>query len=314
MKLVGIPLPTDSREENMLLLTSINEQLGNLGTVASIAREGVNDEISGKEDLAENYRRFIEKYYKRVPDKVDLSAGRSTRLVINLDECAKMSSIFVDGPASRIDDLDQVTAISFDVIMHEQERKSEIVRQGLDFLRLASWEHDLLVDLIVTDMVILPSTVAYGGSTSDGLGIIWANPNLNWRMCDTAEFVVHELAHQCMFIDEICHGHYDYGLLMRRENWAQSAILHKLRPVDKVLHSVVVALELLHFRELVGHPASSKAHPPTTKLVRQTEAAIKSLQSTIARAPTLLKPRAFQILDKCAEHLSVIEARCALEA
>ncbi len=235
-------------------------------------------------------------------------------MVTRLEECAQISSVFLDGAASRIDDLDQTTAISLKVIMHEQERKSEIVQQGLDFLRLASWEHDLLVDLIVTDMVILPSTVAYGGSTSDGLGIIWANPNLNWRMCDTAEFIVHELAHQCMFIDEICHGHYDYGLLMRQENWAQSAILHKLRPVDKVLHSVVVALELLHFREVVGHPASSKAHPPTTKLVRQTDAAIKSLQATIARIPTLLKPRATEILDKCAERLSVIEAQCALEA
>lgn len=298
----------------MLLLTSIDEQLINLGTIASLSSAKNDQDLSTKQDLINNYRGFIRENYKRNPTKFDPYISRNTKIITDLEECMRISRIFVDGPASRIDDLDQKTAISYDAIADEQNKKAQLVEQGLDFLKLVSWEHDLLAELIVTDMVILPSSVAYGGSTSDGLGIIWANPNLNWRINDTAEFVVHELTHQCMFIDEICHGHYDYELLMRKENWAQSAILNKLRPVDKVLHSVVVAVELLHFRERIGHPASPRAHPPTTKLLRQTTVAVDSLQDIAQRIPTLMKPRAMEILGRCAERTATIERRCDLEA
>lgn len=297
----------------MLLQTSIDRQIENLMTVASIPTLETGEIISEKIDLSKNYRKFIANYYNRYLPARDANLDLFERLVTDLGECSKLSKIFHDGVASRIDDLDQSSAIEFDVVIEEQTEKRKIMESGLGFLKATSFDHYSMIDLLVTDIVILPSKVAYGGSTSDGLGIIWANPNMNWRAVDTAEFLVHELTHQCMFLDEICSSHYDYELILQEENWSQSAILNKLRPVDKVLHSIAVATELLLFRERVGHPASSRAHPPTTKLVQQLESSITSLMKLDREKPKLLKMRARAILENCAAHVASVELEGELE-
>lgn len=147
----------------------------------------------------------------------------------------------------------------------------------------------------------MPSDCARGGSTSAALGVIWANPKLSYRIPDVVEFLMHELVHHAMFVDELCYGHYDYDLILSKDRWANSAILHVGRPVDKVLHSLVVASEILAFRNnVLGHPADPKVHPPSTELIKQAQASLMSLRQVVDRelqeGLVLLLPRAHKLL------------------
>lgn len=292
----------------MLLQSSFDAQISNLITIASTTKDFPAN-LNTAAELESAYRLFINKHYSR-----DLSNhAPGIRIVTEPNECAQLTQIFSDSPKTALDDLNQESAIEFRASADEQATKRKIIEAGINLLRVVSDGHGRLLDLIVTDIVILPSKTAYGGSTSDGLGIIWANPSLNWRSIDAAEFLVHELTHQCMFIDEICSRHYDYTSLLKPENWAQSAILKKLRPADKVLHSIVVAAEILSFRDLVGHPASPRAHPPSTKLAQQARDAVNSIKELNNRTPGILSTRANMLLETCT-HIIFSEIESELEA
>lgn len=281
----------------MLLQTSLAHQLRNIYTVAAIHDRGKG--ISSQRELADGYRQFISRSYRRSPPLLNSCAPLSARVITDPSQCETLSKVFLENGPSLLDDLDQLTAISLNPVDTDQSRKSSQILSALNLLRGFLTDYETIAELLITDIVILPSSIANGGSTSDGLGIVWANPERNWRTLDSVEFIVHELTHQCMFVDEICERHYNYKLLLKKSNWAQSAILRKLRPVDKVLHSIVVATELILFRELTGHPATARAHPPTSKLIDQSRAAIKSLRDVIDRCPDLLTARALDILENC---------------
>ncbi|MFU1926759.1 aKG-HExxH-type peptide beta-hydroxylase [Bordetella hinzii] len=178
----------------------------------------------------------------------------------------------------------------------------ENLKKGTTALHALSPYHHALFELLISDIVLLPSTQANGGSTSDALGVIWANPSPSWRPLDTLEFLVHELTHQCMFIDEICNQHYDYSKIVNKDYWTTSAILNRPRPADKVLHSIVVSTEILLLRErILGHPASPRCHPPTTLMRLQVGRAIDELLAISSRteAKGLLAPRAVSLLRNC---------------
>jgi hypothetical protein len=94
---------------------------------------------------------------------------------------------------------------------------------------------------------------------------------------------VHELTHHALFIDEHRYGHYDYPVILAPETWAQSALLKTPRPLDKVIHSIIVATEIVMFREqCLGHPAAPLVHPPTAKICTQISQSLDSVEDQIA--------------------------------
>jgi hypothetical protein len=131
----------------------------------------------------------------------------------------------------------------------EETAKKEIrLVRAIDELALYSEDHSVLFNMIVTDILVSPSRLARGGSTSQAIGAIWANPDPTFTINDVMEILVHELTHHTMFLDELRYGHYFYSNVIDRSSWARSAILKSVRPLDKVLHSIVVAVEVLLFR------------------------------------------------------------------
>lgn len=148
------------------------------------------------------------------------------------------------------------------------------------------------------------SDIASGGSTSNAVGAIWANPNLRFRLQDTIELLVHELTHNLMFLDEWVHPHYDYDLILSPETWCQSAILLTKRPVDKVVHSIIVATEIVLLRRMItGEPKEFYAHPPSVELVKAILTSIDDLR-TLPQSAELLQPRVRQLLDLAEEKLA----------
>ena len=149
------------------------------------------------------------------------------------------------------------------------------------------------------------SAQAVGGTTSAAIGVVWGNPEKEWGECDYLEYFVHELTHTLMFLDELRFLHYKNQDAMRDgENFSLSAILQVERPLDRVLHSIVVATEvlLLRKRNLVNH-SQCQIHPSTDHLVESTQRSIERLRSHPSRH-YILTSRAWDIVEMCRSSLS----------
>ncbi|WP_354687318.1 aKG-HExxH-type peptide beta-hydroxylase [Cupriavidus necator] len=281
----------------MILQSGTQQQISNLVTL--IGTEGLSSARSLKSlrDLQAGYRCFIERTQRRHP----AGAVGTTRIVTDPDEANRFRPLFVND--SLLDDKAQSIVIEKSEDPEAPE-KHALLERALQELALYSPEHRVLFDTVVTDVFILPSGIAKAGSTSAALGVIWANPRIHHTLHDVIELLVHELTHQTMFIDELTHSHYDYQLIVERSTWATSAILHVPRPLDKVLHSAVVATEILLLRqELLGHPVRPSIHPPTPALHRQVCESIASMEA-VTRKPTsdrVFQDRACEILENLRE-------------
>lgn len=169
----------------------------------------------------------------------------------------------------------------------DEERVRSILNAALFF----PCELRAIFDLAIHSIFISESKVAHGGSTSNALGVIWMRAVKRLSDKDIAELLVHESTHTYMHIDECCHEHYaNYRLLETREAYALSAILQEKRPMDKALHSLVVAAELLQYRERVlGQHLQPKLHPPSEKLREQAGAAGQDILDVHRRTRVLTK-------------------------
>lgn len=84
--------------------------------------------------------------------------------------------------------------------------------------------------------------------------------------------------------------------------------------MDKVLHSIVVALEIFQFRcRFLGHPATPRVHPPSECLFMQIKSSLNSIQEVIERemlkGNAMLKPRAIDILNNVKSEVDAIDAK-----
>jgi hypothetical protein len=156
---------------------------------------------------------------------------------------------------------------------------------------------------LVIDTVFVPSHVREFGSEtlSSALGVMWLHALPGWRDGDICELLIHELTHTLLFIDERRYGHYrDTKAMMASENHVASAIRTEPRPLYASLHSVVVACELLAWRQRVGDATAvdPKAHPPSALLRSNVRSALESIFA-LGRLEDLATPRACELLAAC---------------
>lgn len=278
----------------MILQFGIQSQIGNLVTLIGAQNRSTARSLASIGDIQRAYRSFIEHVQNRRPS----GSPGVTRIITSAAEANQFRSVFTND--SLLDDKKQSEVIRTCKDGQATEKRS-LLQRALKELALYSNEHRVLFDTVITDIFILPSEIARAGSTSSALGVIWANPKLQYSLHDVMEMLVHELTHHEMFLDELCHAHYDYKTMLDKRTWAQSAILHVSRPLDKVLHSAVVATEILLLREqILGHPVRPAVHPPTLTLMRYVGESLTSidavLQSKSVRSEIFLD-RAFEILE-----------------
>lgn len=116
-----------------------------------------------------------------------------------------------------------------------------------------------------------------------------------------------------MFIDEIRYSHYNYGAIVDKSTWARSAILNVPRPLDKVLHSVVVATEILLLREqCLGHPIRPAVHPPTQIMVCQLLDALSSMEEILNKMSdhrALFSDRAWKVFENVQQQALILSGK-----
>lgn len=181
---------------------------------------------------------------------------------------------------SPLNDLGQDTAISFAAMKGKRDAYSQIERAVKTIKSFDPVLGELLC-LVINRIFLGESERAGGGSSSGAIGCVWLNPRHNWTDQDFCEFLIHEFTHQLLFIDERRFGHYpEISEVEKPENFARSAILNRERPLDKVVHSLVVAFEVLRFRERYFDLAhKTHLHPQAASLQQSIDLTIRSLRS-----------------------------------
>jgi hypothetical protein len=209
---------------------------------------------------------------------------------------------------SPLDDLDRYRDTTF--FENGPEHRAEI-SQDVAYLREIYPEyarHDAeywkFFELVINYILCPKSRYSRGGADSDAIGVLYMVEPRKRAHHDMYEILIHETTHNIMFLDERIHGHYaSYRILPAKENFARAAITGLLRPLDKVLHSLVVVTEvLLHRQRVLGHDADTTIHPRSEMIVKGGLATIESIHA-LPNKNELLTPRAFDLIEQCRNHL-----------
>jgi hypothetical protein len=160
-------------------------------------------------------------------------------------------------------------------------------------------------DLYVEHVACIDSKFSPGGTISTALGVIYlSNPRTRSAVA-LYELYVHECTHLMMFVDQARRRHYaSFEAISEPNNYCVSAVYEMDRPLDKVLHSLVVATELiLHREHVLGHHDDASVHPKTARLARSSMVTADALLELQARRQ-LLAPRGVWLVERCKEHLA----------
>jgi hypothetical protein len=196
-----------------------------------------------------------------------------------------------------LSDLTDLSVEISDTPSESRVKAGESVMAALSFLGSIDSDLKAIFELVIHTLFYHRSYEAGGGSVSSAPGVIWCSIRKDWNTQDIAEFLVHELAHNLLFIDERVNRHYkSLNLIMDKKTYAYSSILKTLRPLDKVFHSLMVALEVVALRQKIGEPSYPKAHPPTVEINRAISNTIDSIEALPLQ--DLVEPRFIEIFNE----------------
>lgn len=198
---------------------------------------------------------------------------------------------------SMLDDKNQSSMIGGIFSIEEKERQIIKINSALNHLKIILPEHYELFNLVISHIIFRKSDSCGGGSVSSVIGLLWLNIKEQLTIYDVLELLIHELTHNLLFIDERRYGHYNYDAIALQHNYAVSAILKETRPLDKVIHSIVVAAEIILSRRKYQYDSKNVSiHLPTDKMIEQIAVSIQSVM-TMYNIEKLLSVRVFMILN-----------------
>lgn len=126
---------------------------------------------------------------------------------------------------------------------------------------------------------------------------------------DFLEIIVHECTHNFLFIDDLTFSHYlDIEKMAKRESFALSAVLQKIRPLDKVIHALIVAFEVYMFRKNSRKTYCTNEiiiHPDSHLLLNNCKISIDSIKGC-ENSRDILSDRIWELID-------IVEKRIDLE-
>lgn len=191
--------------------------------------------------------------------------------------------------ASTLDDLDQKNMIMPNPVSEdiriEMENKIINARKILKISHPTFYKiHEFVIhSIFISHSNTIGNRCCNAASSSDSIGVIFINANTDLSIYDILELLIHETTHTLIFIDELCNKQFDYNLLIDPEYFSQSAILKIKRPLDKVIHSIIVAAQVLLYRlkksQGLYDTNSMHAHPKTSELLDQTNQAIFDVEN-----------------------------------
>lgn len=267
-------------------------------TVALLSRPHGDGDFQDFAALKTAYQRYTASLQPGLP------VSRSAEIEFNNDpeDLAKFAAAF-----NEESDLRDIRSSLLLRDFQDAPKKLETARAAYERMSERYPELALLFKLAFNTIFSLPSAEAGGGSASSAVGVLWVNPRATWSENDMIEFLIHELTHNLVFLDERRFSHYvDLKKAVDKENWALSAVLGRLRPIDKGVHSLIVATEILLFRDKhTGHDDRYRVHPPSAILREKALRCADSLLSLKNRSE-LCRPRFIELTRMCQETLETL--------
>ncbi|WP_194714694.1 aKG-HExxH-type peptide beta-hydroxylase [Noviherbaspirillum soli] len=289
----------------MILQFGFESQIDNVLNLIGTIDFNRAKKITTLKEVQTEYHSLIQKMQMRTPG----GAPGTVNVITDFEKAKTLRPLFVND--SLLDDKMQADVIT-ETKDDEATDKKALILRAIHELGLYSEVHKALLETLITDIFILPSSRAKAGSTSQAIGVIWANPKTTYSLHDMIEILVHEMTHHAMFIDELRYVHYCYSDVMDKSTWALSAILNVPRPLDKVLHSAVVATEILLMRaNYIGHPVLTKVHPPTNIMLTQLKDAIAATEKVLLQykgAGKIFTERANEIFHNVQRQVKALSA------
>ncbi|MER7789958.1 HEXXH motif-containing putative peptide modification protein [Streptomyces sp. NPDC097640] len=129
------------------------------------------------------------------------------------------------------------------------------VAEALDLIQEISPDLRLMVDLLVTELVVLNSGADGGGSASHIPGVVVMSPGAEWDVLDYAMCLVHEGMHLNLFVADKVYGTFTLpsNALEAEERRALSAVkIGQRRPLDKAFHAAIVTVPLMFMQDRSG--------------------------------------------------------------
>ena len=279
----------------MLSIIGKDEIIKNIYRISRIGNP--TDNLSSTSQLRTAYLQFLARKQPSVP--VNWSEDVFITDTIIERQLAKAFSI------GNLDDLDQSDVIKGTYNLAVRTEKLNLAANALKNLMQLSQDLQLVFGLAIHSIFTTSSKSkngnvgAHGGSTSGAIGVIWLTIADFVNLYDLMEMYVHELTHCLIFIDELNHPQFNYQEIVKPENHALSAILRGNRPLDKVIHSIIVSTELLSARHtFLGEPESLNIHPDSKSLAHYTIKSIESVRD-LKNLDNLVSPRITTLLDLC---------------
>lgn len=186
------------------------------------------------------------------------------------------------------------------------KKKFVLVKDSLKIYKEKNQEHYFLFNFLFSYLILVESEHIASATIPKALGLLLLD-HKEWSIFDLCEMFLHEVTHQLITLDEYRYGHYtNLDALKVKKNYALSATRGVKRPLNKVLHSLIVSYEILEYRKAVGALALPiKLHPTSIILADQITKTINSIKN-IKDLKNILMPRAFAMVDLVEEKLKLL--------
>ena len=178
--------------------------------------------------LCEPYREYM---LNRLKDSGD--AGGSPQVVSTMDTAALVLSAFNRPPQT-------------DLGAGARPWQIKMLNDAWACIHTSDSELSAIARLLVHTVVVTNSDWRGSMSDRDAIGTIWLVPSSHWHSNEVVEALIHEITHSCLFLDERRYGHFRAGADRIQ---LRSAIRRDPRELPAVVHSLLVAVELLAWRE-----------------------------------------------------------------
>jgi hypothetical protein len=248
-------------------------------------------------DLIPPYLSFLGRLHKGLPIK---RAGG--QIVEDQQQARELTSAF---SASRLNDLYQEKMINADQSLPAELQAR--ARAHVKILKQLNPEIGELFELAIHSIVLRGAFAnkdghsAHGGTSNKCIGLMWLSMKPSLSSQDILEMYIHELTHTLVFLDELNYEHFDYQHITEKEYWATSAILNRLRPMDKVVHSIAVSCELLYARaNFLPNNEKLSVHPASEVIRSSTLGAAESVLNHPHLGKTC-KPRVIELVEHARE-------------
>ncbi|WP_462253248.1 hypothetical protein [Ferruginibacter sp.] len=135
-----------------------------------------------------------------------------------------------------------------------------------------------------------------GGSISNAIGHIWLSPLKEWDRRYYGEMLVHELIHNCVFLEDMVRTIMpNTNLLGVEDALSISAIRQTRRPYDKSFHSACVVTGIMYYYNQIGESERGLQYLPS---LRNTVTDLQKSYSKLAEQNLfVLSPNGYDILN-----------------